>query len=153
MRRPEPAPPLGVREGLLAGGGPPRGLQLEAQVLAEVEAHADAVPVEAHDVWRVGLVGNAISPGQLVVGNEQLVAALAAEPGLERHEHARGRAMAGEAVGEQQLDASDDAAAEAHVRGERPFGQGDQELFPERLVVPIAEPDAAVRGLELDEGQ
>ena len=81
------------------------------------------------------------------------MAAPPTEPRLERHEHPGRGAGAGVAVAEEELDAGYDAAAQAHVRREGPFRQCSLELFPERAVVAVEEPEAAVRGLELHEGE
>ena len=81
------------------------------------------------------------------------MAALAAEPRLERHEDARGVAVAGDALAQQQLDPGDDTATEPEVLGQRPLGERGLQPLPQRAIVLVAQPCGAVRGLEADKGE
>ena len=150
VRRAEPPPKLGVAEFFLGGWGLVALEKGFGQVLAEEEAHAQVVSDEAHDVGRVWGVGDSVYPCELEVGDQESMTAPPAEPRLERHEDPRGRAGAGVAVGGKQLDAGYYSAPQAHVRGERPLGQGAFETGPKRAIVLVAQPDPAVGGLEFD---
>ena len=121
-------------------------------MLAEVELHAHFSAVVLDHEGGPGFVGYPVAPSELVVRYHQPMAAPPTEPGLERHEHPGRRAGAGVAVAEEELDAGYDAAAQAHVLRQRPFGQCSLEFFPERAVVAVEEPNAAVGCLKLDEG-
>ena len=81
------------------------------------------------------------------------MAALAAEPRLERHEDPRRVAVACDALAQHQLDPGDHAPTEAQVLGQRPFRQRCFEAQPQRSVVLVLEPCGAMGGLEAYERQ
>lgn len=121
-------------------------------MLPHEEAHAHVAHV-AHDVGQgVGRIKNPVPPGQFGVRYQEPKAAASADPGLKRHKHARGLAVAGDAFAVEEFDARDRAPANAHVLGQRPAREAFVEALPQGDIIAVMQPHGAVRGLEFYKG-
>ena len=76
-----------------------------------------------------------MTPRELVVGDQESVAALATEPRLKGHKNTRGVAMTGDALAQHQLDSCYDPAAETQVLRKGPFGEDQFQSHPQCAVV------------------
>ena len=150
----EPEPrPLSVESVHLSVGELDKLWRSKDQVLLQIKAHAH-VPSIAHDEGGVSGRGlDSMSPRELVVGDQESVAALATEPRLKGHEDTRGVAVTRDALAQHQLDSCDDPAAETQVLWKGPFGENGFQSHPQRAVILVSKPSGTVCGLQTDEGE